>query len=824
MFEFFTFNFNIIVMTLERISLVMSDPAYQGIFIFAVLASVLIWGFGVSVGRVTGGHHNIFSGVVMILIGVSVYIGFIEQRGDMVVQEQGTTSPRMMVVPDVPEGVRVMLSVYNGIIRTIIPVITASGNVDTPAALDYLNNSKGDIFNILRFVFESTTFTPGEETSGEYLNLTIRDYFSNCLLWQIHTPQSNFTLEDFSEGTSIIDIIEYGQLGLFNTVLYTTDNPQGENVTCTEAGEQIIDELNNIAANQTNENGTYYNFWTSRCQKAGYYDPDRSGQAIQSCRDKVMAFLATLDPNSQFNDMEVLQTYVVSSQIAEYLKTHNVEALADYRISSAMKGEGAAGMRWIPMLQSGIFATYLGLMPFLALLIPTVIADRILKFIFAVFVFLICWEICDALLYGYAIDMAFASFHELMNNGLSLKMLWMMEGESYTSLLMFTKARWAAMGLSAALTAIIIPAGAQVLGSLSGMVSGTAAEGTSAGEEVTDPVQRAHGMAKLTGTTPVNTIFNREGFSNLTFYDFFEKGTDVEGARQELADFGYDVEKAMEFHGEANAFKDMQNIAEHEMALMGITGNYKRIKELTKSRRGKEAIFTRPFTLNTPGGTVTYYPTLGKDGGVDDTYVEIKEGFYHQRPTQDESGTKTTQNDITTTAKNRNGEYTTTVTDDATGERLTDDRAPITTWSNFARDLFKGELVDKEYDVGRDPYRAATLTAEAVSDLFQRQVTEGYGHSVHGGLGAHFGINIGAKSDLESDKNFIYNSVTKELMDGLERLKSDGATNREQLQFLQDRYLYYRNEEPAVKETLDNLKDNISGGTDEEQGFGGTFQ
>jgi hypothetical protein len=294
--------------------------------------------------------------------------------------------------------------------------------------------------------------------------------------------------------------------------------------------------------------------------------------------------------------------------------------------------------------------------------------------------------------------------------------------------------------------------------------------------------------------------------------------------RKDLADFGYDVEKAIDFHGSTEAFMDMKNIAENEMALMGITGNKARVKEITKSRRGKEALFTRPFILNTPGGTVTYYPTLGENGGVDDTYVEIKEGFYHQRPIQDESGTKTTQNDITTTVKNLNGEYITTVTDDATGERLTDDRAPITTWSNFVRDLYRGELAGKNYDVGRDPYRAATLTAEAVSDLFQRQVAEGYGHSVHGGLGAHFGINIGAKSDLETDKNFIYNSVTKELMDGLKKLKSDGASNMEQLQFLQNRYLHYRNKEPAVEATLDNLKKNTPGPTDEDQGFGGAFQ
>ena len=87
----------------------------------------------------------------------------------------------------------------------------------------------------------------------------------------------------------------------------------------------------------------------------------------------------------------------------------------------------------MPILKGAVFTTYIGLTPFLFMLIPTLAFPRVIQFILGIFVFMTSWDICDAVLHSYSMDMAIATFREILNNGISLKTLWMLEGESQIS-------------------------------------------------------------------------------------------------------------------------------------------------------------------------------------------------------------------------------------------------------------------------------------------------------------------------------------------------------------------------------------------------------
>ena len=602
----------------------------------------------------------------------------------------------------------------------------------------------------------------------------------------------------FSDGTQITEIIEAGRSYSFQTTRYSTSATQGEQVTCQEAGDQILDELNAVATNQSSPDSTAYNFWVNRCQKAGYYDPDNNNFSgtVQSCQDKTIAFLATLDPQNRLPDTTVLQTFLVSSQINAYLQTHDVEALSSYRMATSLKGEASAAMRWIPILQGAIFSAYLGLLPFLALLIPTVVAIRVCKFIAGIFVFICCWEICDAILYGYAIDMAYGTFRELMNQGLSLKMLWMMEAKSYSALLIFAKMRWAAMGLSAALSAIVIQSSAHVLGSLSGTLGSLGAEAQRAGHEITDPSQRASGMERLTQAAPTEAIINQKGFDQMMGQGYYRQTAEASSVGQFIKNHGDNIQAASDAMGETISQEFTNRVTNNQLI-----DHYRQpaatdISQLTASRQGRKAIDTATVQFNTPeSGATRANPVVMEDGRIDTVNRQEQKGLQHHEgtditipvgPDGDMSdyatnldgtpvvitdGTINIRNGIrTATGKTDNGEFATIVSNESSGEILSADFRPYGNLTNFAQHLRDGNLAEAPYDLVQNRERAVTETVQAIGAYYSRQTSRGGGVSLGGSVGAKgkaFGLNASGSGhfNLSETLNKISHEIQADVSD-----------------------------------------------------------
>jgi conjugal transfer mating pair stabilization protein TraG len=518
--EYVTYgNFNVTVTAFEKLSLLMSSPSFNTFAIIAILASAMIWGAGGFFSMIRSRRlEDWFQGIIIILIGAVVYAFFIMPKSDLLVHDE--PSNRSMVVSEVPDGLILLAGMQNQFVLAAVNMIWTSSDPES-----YRQNARGDIFDILQNVFENKSFMPSlDDSTGKNLGLSIERYFKDCVLFEIARPGSNINANDFFANTSILSVMAEANSLSVPTVYYDNTYPSGFECSCNESYTNIEQSLANMAENS----GTNEKFWTERCGKAGYYDyQGADGEPAQViCRNKAVDFLAlyvTLQ-----DSVNLMRQYLVSSQIFNYIKTNDIQALSDFKIMTATRGEATASLKWLPILKGAIFSVYLGLTPFLFILIPTLVFPRVLQFILGIFAFMISWEICDALLHSYAMDMSIASFRELFNGGLSLKSLWMMEGESQHALMIFGKMRWASMILASTVSVVLARFGGLAIAHVASMLN-VGAYGPSAANDILNPEQRSEELKRLPNTAPVEAITNEHSWSQLQGQGYYNLKSRVLG-------------------------------------------------------------------------------------------------------------------------------------------------------------------------------------------------------------------------------------------------------------------------------------------------------
>ena len=337
-------------------------------------------------------------------------------------------------------------------------------------------------------------------------------------------PGSSIDTNDFFTDTDVLDILQRSTNPAVSTIYYDSANPSGYQCSCDDAYANIASTFGGMAENS----GTNLKFWIERCEKSGYFDyAGAQGESAHIiCRDKALNFLALyMTPGDSLN---LMRQYLVSNQIYNYIKQNNVDQLTDFKIMSSLRGEAGAAVKWVPILKSAVFTTYIGLTPFLFMLIPTLAFARVLQFILGIFVFMTSWDICDALLHSYSMDMAIATFREIIDHGISLKTLWMMEGESIEALMIFGKMRWVSMILASTVSVVLARFGGLAIAHVAQMLN-VSGYGAAASRDVVDPIQRSEQLKRLPNVMPTEAITNAHGFNAMAANQWYEMQTPIVG-------------------------------------------------------------------------------------------------------------------------------------------------------------------------------------------------------------------------------------------------------------------------------------------------------
>ncbi|NVM20468.1 MAG: conjugal transfer protein TraG N-terminal domain-containing protein [Desulfobacterales bacterium] len=508
-----------VVNALERLALVMSDANYQGLFFGIIVMMLVGGGLTLLAKSLTGGKISALIWAYLfgtLLCGIIVYHAFIRNTTTVLVTDE-TIGGKFKSVGGVPDGVAFLAGLINKIESGIVEMIWTAGNIE-----GFREEAGGIGFDIINKAFSNgvdLSMVDPNQATGKYVNMSLRRYIEDCFLFEVGRPGSTINVNDININTDFVPILASAASPAIFTVWYDAANPNGISLSCRQDWQNF---LNPYLTGLTAASATVGTFWTHKCARADLAQRNYAaygGLPIETvCKDKINSLVSSLLGVATTSD-RLLRQYLIASEldrvIQEGAPDEVVKTVGSYRKGVDMIGAGIMLNEWLPIIKGGYYAIFLGLMPFLFLLIPTPLFPRALTFILGSFFFLGSWGICDAIVHSTAMDYAANTFREITEGQLGLKSMLLFENESYKAMAAFGASRLMALSMAGAMCAMLMKFGGSAFAHMihrSSIAAGShgrvAAELTSQGE----PTRRAAYQRGISEAYPTQAWANDYSF------------------------------------------------------------------------------------------------------------------------------------------------------------------------------------------------------------------------------------------------------------------------------------------------------------------------
>jgi len=533
-------DFDTVVNTFERVALMVSDSTYHGLF-FGIIVISLVFGIISAFGRgFLSGQENPLAWVRVfgtIIIGVIIYQTFIQKTSQIVVYDE--TLNLQKTVADVPDGLILLAGISNKIEKGLVDIIWTSAD-----PYSFKEASGGSVFNIIKSAYGKSVNLNGMPDGGEYIKPTLQRYINDCLLYEMSRPGTMIDINDFNNTVNLENILALAQSGSINTVMYNDTFKSGQTVTCTECWTGI----SNYLATLTPASPPVERFYNETCGVAGLLNiTGQTGIDVDlTTANKATAFISAVLGTAVSKSQLVTQK-LIADELWTAINEGNSATIANRKTGVSMTGMANMAIEWIPILKGLVFAIFIGLFPFIALLIPTPLFGRAISFMFGSFLFLTAWGICDALIHSFAMDKAVALFTEVSTSGLGLNSHLMFESQSSKALGMFGAARWSSMMLAGVLSAMIARFGGCAMSQFTSQMSMAKTHGAEAESMVSSPDSKARSLTALESSMPSQALSNDHGFNGMAQIEMFRKGSSLKSDKELIDQWGGgDVNRAID--------------------------------------------------------------------------------------------------------------------------------------------------------------------------------------------------------------------------------------------------------------------------------------
>ncbi len=466
--EYYTYGgFNPVTQAFTKIALIFSDSGYQGL-LFVIMVLGLIAGVTAWLARAATGARVIpLVWAVPVFFGAILYLALFVPKGNITVYDPVLN--RFQTIGQVPDAVVFTAGFLNKIERGMVDII------DTAAAPDakYQTTAGGIGLKVLESV-------KGSSPKDNYVRTSMIRYVKDCVTFELVRPGTTLSLDDLRNNTTdFLNDLSNAVNPAVYTVYYDSVHPEGSNVTCTAAWNN----LQPIYANPTN----YDEAIKKVCSKA-YFNPANTVE-LNTCKS-----LLTSTLNFTTGTAVTPERIIQQRQIAEIL--YNFYFQDDYETSMLMEsnrkitstglGIGLTMNEWIPIIRAVMTAIAIGVIPFLVLFLFTPVVGKAISVMFGFFVFLTTWGITDAVIHGAAMDYASYAFEDMRQSNLGVYAMAAFPTISIKLLAMFGVIRSAGIMLASFFSMMLIRFGGHALAMLAGNLSRIVqAAGAQAGQLLT---------------------------------------------------------------------------------------------------------------------------------------------------------------------------------------------------------------------------------------------------------------------------------------------------------------------------------------------------
>ncbi|MBU0991724.1 MAG: conjugal transfer protein TraG N-terminal domain-containing protein [Proteobacteria bacterium] len=523
-------DFDVVYNTFLKISLLMSDARYHDVYISVMVlsmvlgfAAILVRNMGSSAG--TSGVLRLFGVIIM---GVIIYKTFIKPTDTILIYDE--TLNLQGTVGGVPEGLILIAGLSNKIEKGFVDLIwTASG----PGT--YKESPGGMVFNLMKNAFSGGVNLTSSSGPGAYIEVNIRNYVDDCLIRELSRPGTAININDFNQTSNFLNILSNAQSDSWFTVWQDDTNKAGISQTCTQSWTG----LNNFFATLTPASPLVDKFYKEKCGKSGLSQPlGATGTDVdQTCRAMLQNMVGNIIGAGVTTSQLMIQ-YLISHQLWLSFKEGDVKGVANYQTGTSMQGMAEMANDWIPIIRGMVFSVFVGLFPFICLLMVTPMFSKAVSFVLGAFVFLTAWGVCDALIHSFAMEKGLALMTDIGNGSLGIKSMLLFEDRGAKALAVFGAARWSAIMIAGVLSAIIAGFGGNAMAHLASQLSASKQTGAQAATSLGNPEQRAAKMSGLEGAVPVQTLSNHYGFNRMNQAELYRRSEGVATSLKSIDAFG----------------------------------------------------------------------------------------------------------------------------------------------------------------------------------------------------------------------------------------------------------------------------------------------
>ncbi len=554
-------QFDATVNAFQKLALIMSDNNYQGLFFGMFVIGLVAGGLmAVAKGLFRGAnpYYVWLSCLGVFVAGVMIYATFIRSTTTITIYDE--TLNEMMVVPGIPDGVAFMAGFANKIETGLIEMIWTSGDPRS-----YRENAGGLAYNIFTKAFQGGVDLTRCGADGKYMNSSLARYTKDCFLYEVGRPGTTLDINDINDNTDFMPLYALAANPAMYTVYYDSAHKTGQTCTCQQAWTNLSGFLNTL----TPANACVQKFWTERCSRAGLgnYSSVGSGQNLRLiCENKAVNFVSNYilggaGISSSLIMRQILIGHHIWDVITESPAEEAVLRIGGRSAGLSMIGMGILSNEWIPIIRSVSFCIFIGLIPFVCLLIPTPICGRAVAFIFGIFIFLTSWGICDALVHSFAMDKTLDLLDEIRNYRLGLSGIILFKSDAQKALAVFGAARWSAMMLAGSMSMMLVKFGGATFGHFAGRMTAAGAAGSAAGGlGGLDPQATNSYIRSQVETGPMMTYANHS-YKDSIGSGAYSAESNIRTATGTMGAMGGNAVSAGSTMGGANVVKNRESVA-----------------------------------------------------------------------------------------------------------------------------------------------------------------------------------------------------------------------------------------------------------------------
>jgi hypothetical protein len=493
--EYYTYNgFGAVVQAFQKIALIFSDNGYRALFFTVTTLGIFIAGAAAYFQLLKGARFSPLSWAWPVGLGICLYLGLMVPTGNITIYDPVLN--RFQTIGRIPDGIVVVAGTLNRIERGLVDIISTSG---TPQSFqDYAG---GIGFDMLLKASAGHL-----KIRDQYIDESLKRYTKDCLFFELQRPGTSLSVNDITSSSTDF-MTQYAQAAnpAVFTVWYSESERTGTTLSCSDAWTN----LQGYFSDPLNMGDTI----RYACANAGF-NADNARE-LTKCTEIISNYSSYVEggaftiPAPNFM-RQVYMAEVLNDMLLDANPDLAVKGLASRSIMTGGLGMGIVANEWLPVARAVITAVAIGLIPILAIFIPTPLAGKVLGLISGMFIWLTAWGVTDAITHGIATDYAYGVFEYVRQNALGFAAVMNMPDASLKALSMFGLIRTSGIMLATVITGILVRFGGHALAMMAGTISGTVqSQGTQAGSQAATPEGGARAVEAARMSIPTWSNANR---------------------------------------------------------------------------------------------------------------------------------------------------------------------------------------------------------------------------------------------------------------------------------------------------------------------------